>query len=260
MKIMDSKKPLILISNDDGYHSNGIRTLVSFLADFAQVVVCAPEAARSGFSCAFSVVDYLLLKKRHNIPGCEVWSCTGTPVDCVKLALDQIFTGRKPDLILGGINHGDNSSVNNHSSGTMGIAYEGCMKYIPSIAFSSCDYDPNADLSYLRGYVRTIVRKVLAEGLPKGICLNVNFPKTEKFAGLKVCRMGFGSWTNEVVRCSHPRGFDYYWMTGHYRNDEPEAADNDQWALEHGYVSVTPTKIDVTDHELLDKMKTWESL
>ena len=171
MKIMDSKKPLILISNDDGYHSNGIRTLVSFLADFAQVVVCAPEAARSGFSCAFSVVDYLLLKKRHNIPGCEVWSCTGTPVDCVKLALDQIFTGRKPDLILGGINHGDNSSVNNHYSGTMGIAYEGCMKYIPSIAFSSCDYDPNADLSYLRGYVRTIVRKVLAEGLPKGICL-----------------------------------------------------------------------------------------
>ena len=132
---MDSKKPLILISNDDGYHSNGIRTLVSFLSDFAQVVVCAPEAARSGFSCAFSVVDYLLLKKRHNIPGCEVWSCTGTPVDCVKLALDQIFTGRKPDLILGGINHGDNSSVNNHYSGTMGIAYEGCMKYIPSIAF-----------------------------------------------------------------------------------------------------------------------------
>ncbi|WP_449017545.1 5'/3'-nucleotidase SurE [Prevotella sp.] len=257
---MNSKKPLILISNDDGYHSNGIRTLVSFLTDFADIVVCAPEAGRSGFSCAFSVVDYLLLKKRHNIPDCEVWSCTGTPVDCVKLALDQILVDRKPDLILGGINHGDNSSVNNHYSGTMGIAYEGCMKYIPSIAFSSCDYDPNADLSYLRDYVRLIVKKVLADGLPKGICLNVNFPKVEKFAGLKVCRMGWGSWTREVEVCKHPRGFDYYWMTGYYRNDESDATDNDQWALEHGYVTITPSKIDVTDYEVLDKMKSWESL
>ena len=200
------------------------------------------------------------MKKRHNIPDCEVWSCTGTPVDCVKLALDQILVDRKPDLILGGINHGDNSSVNNHYSGTMGIAYEGCMKYIPSIAFSSCDYDPNADLSYLRDYVRLIVKKVLADGLPKGVCLNVNFPKVEKFAGLKVCRMGWGSWTREVEPCKHPRGFDYYWMTGHYRNDEPDATDNDQWALAHGYVTVTPSKIDVTDYEVLDKMKSWESL
>ncbi|MBF1582030.1 MAG: 5'/3'-nucleotidase SurE [Prevotella sp.] len=257
---MNSKKPLILISNDDGYHSNGIRTLVSFLTDFADVVVCAPEAGRSGFSRAFSVVDYLLLKRRHNIPDCEVWSCTGTPVDCVKLALDQILVDRKPDLILGGINHGDNSSVNNHYSGTMGIAYEGCMKYIPSIAFSSCDYDPNADLSYLRDYVRLIVKKVLADGLPKGVCLNVNFPKVEKFTGLKVCRMGWGSWIREVEACKHPRGFDYYWMTGHYRNDEPDASDNDQWALAHGYVTVTPSKIDVTDYEVLSKMKSWESL
>ena len=260
VKFMNSKKPLILISNDDGYHSNGIRTLVSFLSDFAEIIVCAPESARSGFSRAFSVVDYLLLKKRHNIPDCEVWSCTGTPIDCVKLALDQILVDRKPDLILGGINHGDNSSVNNHYSGTMGIAYEGCMKYIPSIAFSSCDYDSNADLSYLRDYVRLIVKKVLADGLPKGVCLNVNFPKVEKFVGLKVCRMGWGSWVREVEPCKHPRGFDYYWMTGHYRNDEPDATDNDQWALAHGYVTVTPSKVDVTDYEMLGKMKSWESL
>ena len=217
VKFMNSKRPLILISNDDGYHSNGIRTLVSFLSDFAEIVVCAPEAGRSGFSCAFSVVDYLLLKKRNNIPNCEVWSCSGTPVDCVKLALDRILVDRKPDLILGGINHGDD-------------------------------------------YVRLIVKKVLADGLPKGVCLNVNFPKVEKFAGLKVCRMGWGSWTREVEACKHPRGFDYYWMTGHYRNDEPDATDNDQWALEHGYVTVTPSKIDVTDYEVLDKMKSWESL
>ena len=141
----ENMKPFILISNDDGYHSNGIRTLVSFLSDFADIIVCAPEAARSGFSCAFSAVNYLRLKQRHNIPGTEVWSCTGTPVDCVKIALDQLC-GRRPDMILGGINHGDNSSVNNHYSGTMGVALEGCMKYIPSRAVSGCDCDENAEL------------------------------------------------------------------------------------------------------------------
>lgn len=255
---MDFKRPLILISNDDGYHSNGIKTLVSFLADFAEVVVCAPEAARSGYSCAFSVTDHLLLKRRHNIPDCEVWSCTGTPVDCIKLAIDQLLDGRRPDLILGGINHGDNSSVNNHYSGTMGIAREGCMKFIPSIAFSSCDYNPDSDLTPLRHYVRKIVKKVLAEGLPKGICLNVNFPKTDSFLGLKVCRMGYGSWVKEVVRCAHPRGFDYYWMVGKYLNTEPQKTDTDQWALDHGYVCVTPVTIDVTDYNMLRSMKDWE--
>lgn len=257
---MEQKRPLILISNDDGYHSNGIRTLVGFLSDMADILVCAPESARSGFSCAFSAVDYLRLKRRHNIPDAEVWSCNGTPVDCVKIAWEQLLTERKPDLILGGINHGDNSTVNNHYSGTMGVAMEGCMKYVPSIAFSSCDYDPEADLSYLRDYVRSIVSRVLREGLPKGVCLNVNFPKTDgTFAGLKVCRMGFGRWINETVKCRHPHGFDYYWMTGEYHDDEPGATDNDRWALAHGYVAVTPTMMDVTAYEMLAKMKNWET-
>lgn len=145
----------------------------------------------------------------------------------------------------------------------MGVALEGCMKYIPSIALSSCDYDENADLSYLREPVRMIVRHVLRDGLPKGVCLNVNFPKIdpqkEKFNGLKVCRMGFGSWINEVVKRRHPRGFDYYWMVGEYRDDEPNATDNDQWALKHKYISVTPTRIDVTDFEQIEKMKDWET-
>ncbi len=257
---MNKKRPLILISNDDGYHSNGIRTLVSFLSDLAEIVVCAPEAARSGYSCAFSAVDFLRLKHRSNIPGADVWSCTGTPVDCVKLALDQLLPNRIPNLVIGGINHGDNSTVNNHYSGTMGVAMEGCMKYIPSIAFSSCDYNPDADLSYLRDYVRSIVLRVLEEGLPKGICLNVNFPKVSRFSGLKVCRMGFGSWTNEVVKCRHPHGFDYYWMVGEYRDDEPDAQDNDRWALAHGYVAVTPTLMDVTSYEMIGKMKDWEKM
>jgi 5'-nucleotidase len=187
-----------------------------------------------------------------------VWSCTGTPVDCVKIAFDQFCKERKPDLILGGINHGDNSSVNNHYSGTMGIAKEGCLKGIPSIAFSSCFYNENANLEPLRPYVEQIVSKVLAEGLPKGVCLNVNFPATEAFKGVKVCRMTQGSWINEIVKERHPRGYDYFWVVGKYRNDEPQAEDSDQWALNHGYVAITPTTIDVTAYEFMDTVRDWD--
>src|SRR5574344_2438012 len=166
---MNNYLPLILISNDDGYHANGIKTLASFLKDKAELIVCAPESARSGFSCAFSATTPLRLKRRHNMGDVEVWSGNGTPVDCVKIAISELCDGRIPDLVIGGINHGDNSAVNNHYSGTMGIAMEGCMKYIPSIAFSSCNYDETADLSYLGDYVRTIVFHVIEEGLPKGV-------------------------------------------------------------------------------------------
>lgn len=248
-----------MISNDDGYHSPGIHALVDMVSDLADVLVCAPEAARSGFSCAFSAVDYLRLKRRNDIGTAQVWSCSGTPVDCVKLALDQLCPNRRPDLILGGINHGDNSSVNNHYSGTMGIAMEGCMKYIPSVAFSSCYYNEDANLEPVRPYVVRLVKKVLAEGLPKGVCLNVNFPAEESFRGLKVCRMTYGRWVDEIVTARHPRGYDYYWVVGRYQNDEPENADTDQWALNHGYVAVTPTTMDVTAYEFLSKIKHWDA-
>lgn len=248
-----------MISNDDGYHSPGIHALVDMVSDLADVMVCAPEAARSGFSCAFSAVDYLRLKRRNDIGTAQVWSCSGTPVDCVKLALDQLCPNRRPDLILGGINHGDNSSVNNHYSGTMGIAMEGCMKYIPSVAFSSCYYNEDANLEPVRPYVVRLVKKVLTEGLPKGVCLNVNFPAEESFRGFKVCRMTYGRWVDEIVTARHPRGYDYYWVVGRYQNDEPENTDTDQWALNHGYVAVTPTTMDVTAYEFLSKIKHWEA-
>lgn len=248
-----------MISNDDGYHSPGIHALVDMVSDLADVLVCAPEAARSGFSCAFSAVDYLRLKRRNDIGTAQVWSCSGTPVDCVKLALDQLCPNRRPDLILGGINHGDNSSVNNHYSGTMGIAMEGCMKYIPSVAFSSCYYNEDANLEPVRPYVVRLVKKVLTEGLPKGVCLNVNFPAEESFRGFKVCRMTYGRWVDEIVTARHPRGYDYYWVVGRYQNDEPENADTDQWALNHGYVAVTPTTMDVTAYEFLSKIKHWDA-
>ena len=254
---MNQQRPFILISNDDGYDSNGIRLLVDMVKDMAEVLVCAPDSGRSGFSCAFSATKYLLLNKQDNLGDVEVWSCNGTPVDCVKLAIDQLCNHRMPDLVLGGINHGDNSTVNNHYSGTVGIALEGCLKYIPSIAFSSCFYDVHANLEPLRPYIRAIVSRVLADGLPKGVCLNVNFPASEKFEGVKVCRMTYGRWVNEVVKAHHPRGYDYYWMVGNYQNDEPDAQDTDQWALNHNFVAITPTQIDVTAYEFVDVVKSW---
>ena len=252
---MTRQRPLILISNDDGYQAKGINTLTDMLRDLADIVVCAPDSARSGFSCAFSATTPLRLHQQRKEPGVEVWSSNGTPVDCVKLALSQILPDRTPDMVVGGINHGDNGSVNSHYSGTMGVVMEGAMKYIPSVAFSLCDHSEDADFEPLRPYVRHITEQILRDGLPKGVCLNVNFPKQPQFEGVRLCRMAQGRWVNEIDVCRHARGYDYYWMVGSYTNDEPEADDTDNWALRHGYVAITPTQIDVTAHQHLNGFK-----
>ncbi len=270
-------RPLILISNDDGYEAKGINELVDMVRDMGDVLVCAPDGARSGMSCAFTATAPLTLTLRRKEQGVEVWSCNGTPTDCVKMALAELCP-RKPDLVLGGINHGDNGSVNTHYSGTMGVVLEGCMKYIPSVAYSLCDHDTNADFEPLRPYVRQMTQWVLKNGLQEGVCLNVNFPdptnlpyvgetkdtppiqgETEGvYKGVRVCRMAKGTWNNEVTKCHHPRGYDYWWMVGHYQNDEPEAEDTDNWVLSHGYVAITPTRIDVTAYEAMEKLKELE--
>lgn len=292
---MENKRPLILISNDDGYQAKGLNCLIDMVAHLGDIVVCAPDGPRSGLSCAFSATTPLLLTHhspapaspvsvcRHSVTApspasaVDIWSCNGTPTDCVKMALSQIVD-RQPAIVIGGINHGDNASVNSHYSGTMGVVMEGCMKYIPSVAFSLCDHDPDADFEPLRPYVERYTRYVLEHGLPKGVCLNINFPKLEtttsesslsgpsmpapgvgQYSGVRVCRMAHGSWLNEVTTCHHPRGYDYHWMVGHYRNDEPEAEDTDRWALDHGYVAITPTTFDVTAYEALQSLKTLES-
>ena len=252
---MAEERPLILISNDDGYQAKGINCLVGMLRDMADILVCAPEDARSGFSAAFSATTPLRLVRRHDEEGVRVWSSNGTPVDCVKLALDRILHGVRPAMVVGGINHGDNASVNTHYSGTMGVTLEGCMKYIPSVAFSLCNHDEDADFEPLRPYIRSITARVLRLGLPKGVCLNVNFPDMPEFRGVRLCRMSPGSWINEITTCHHPRGYDYHWMVGHYRNDQPEAEDTDRWALDHGYVAITPTQIDVTAYGHFDALK-----
>jgi 5'-nucleotidase len=246
-----------LISNDDGYQAKGIISLVEMVRDLGDVMVCAPDGPRSGQACAFSAVSPLRLILRKEEEGLQVWSCNGTPVDSVKLALNQFCTDRRPSIIIGGINHGDNGSVNTHYSGTMGVALEGCMKYIPSVAFSLCDYSADADFEPMRTLVRDITRRVIAEGLPKGVCLNVNFPLCVP-KGVRICRMAHGTWYDECVKEHHPRGYDYFWMVGKYRNDEPEAEDTDNWALSHGYVAITPTHIDVTHYAMMEQMRTWE--
>ncbi len=254
---MKDKRPLILISNDDGFQAKGINALVEMVADMGDVLVCAPDAARSGYACAFSAVTPLRMQLRKKEGNVEVWSCNGTPVDCVKLALHEFCQERMPDIVIGGINHGDNASVNTHYSGTMGVTLEGCMKYIPSVAFSICDYSENPDFQPLRPLIRQIVSKVLQQGLPRGVCLNVNFP-LGPFKGVRVCRMAYGTWYDECVKEHHPRGYDYYWMVGSYRNDEPQADDTDNWALTNGYVAITPTRIDVTAYEAIEKLKDWK--
>ena len=267
---MENKRPLILISNDDGYHAKGFNELIRMVKDYGDVLACAPESARSGFACAFSATTPLMLSHRRQMEGVDVWSCNGTPVDCVKMALAELCD-RRPSIVIGGINHGDNASVNTHYSGTMGVVLEGCMKYIPSVAFSLCDQSKDADFQPLEPYIRRITQQVLNNGLPQGVCLNVNFPSPSTnnpstlhlppstntpstFKGVKVCRMSKGTWGNEVTRCHHPRGYDYWWMVGSYHNDEPDATDTDRWALDHGYIAITPTQIDVTAYEAFEKL------
>lgn len=251
--IMENSRPLILISNDDGYQAKGINELIRMVRGFGDIIVCAPEGHRSGQSRAFSMTA-LTMKKISEEPGITIYSCSGTPVDCVKMAYHQVCP-RKPDLVLGGVNHGDNASTNSHYSGTVGIVIEGAMKFIPSIAFSLCDYRPDADFEPMTEIVQSLVQKVLKNGLPEYTCLNVNFPLTDDVKGVKLCRMAHGHWRKEVEKRVHPSGaMNYYWMTGFYQNDEPEAEDTDAWALANGYVSITPLTVDSTDFNALREM------
>lgn len=254
---MKKDRPLILISNDDGFRAKGINSLIEMLRPIGNLIVCAPEGARSGYSCAFSATSPLFLKKVREEDGLQVWLCSGTPIDCVKLALSELCGDRKPDLVVSGINHGDNASVNSRYSGTMGAVFEGAMKRIPSVAFSLCRYEEDADFSPMATVVKNVVQKVLQEGLLDGVCLNVNCPGTPSYKGIKICRMANGDWENEVVRSRHARGFDYYWLVGEYHNYEPEAEDTDRWALDHGYVAITPSQVDITNYETIGIMKSW---
>ena len=249
------KRPLILVSNDDGVQAKGLNELIHMLKPLGDVIAMAPSEPRSGAACSLTVslpVKYGLV---HNEDGLLVFKCSGTPVDCVKLASDSVLDTR-PDIIISGINHGDNSAVNVHYSGTMGVALEGCMKGIPSIGFSLCNHNPDADFTPASPYVRRITEEVLQRGLPAGVCLNVNFPDTPFYKGIRICRQTKGVWKREWMKRSHPNGGDYYWLTGEFvEHDEEE--DSDHWALNHDYVAITPTLIDMTAYGMMEEMKHW---
>ncbi|SHE62044.1 5'-nucleotidase /3'-nucleotidase /exopolyphosphatase [Bacteroides faecichinchillae] len=253
---MENKRPLILVSNDDGIMAKGISELVKFLRTLGEIVVMAPDAPRSGSASALTVtqpVHYKLVKQEV---GVTVYKCSGTPTDCIKLAWNTVLD-RKPDLVVGGINHGDNSATNVHYSGTMGVVIEGCLNGVPSIGFSLCNHDMGADFEAAGPYIRKIAAMVLEKGLPPLTCLNVNFPDTPDIKGIKVCEQAKGCWTNEWEVCPRQNDRNYFWLTGEFADHEPENEKNDHWALANGYVAITPTKVDLTAYDFIDELNQW---
>ena len=247
------KKPLILVVNDDGISAKGIRNLIRIVNDFGNIVVVAPDSPQSGKGHAITIEETIRCEKVVIDDGPQSeYACSGTPVDCVKLALNKILD-RKPDLCVSGINHGSNSSINVIYSGTMSAAVEGALEEIPSIGFSLLDSDPNADFSEADPYIRTVIQQVLKHGLDSGVCLNVNIPKSirgKEIQGLKVCRQANANWVEEFEDRIDPKGKTYYWLTGKFVNYD-KGNDTDEWALANHYISVVPVQFDVTAHHSL---------
>ncbi len=254
---MNPDRPLILLTNDDGIRAKGINDLLAMLMPLGEVIVVAPESGRSGAGCSITSDCPVTVKEVRRAPGLALYQCSGSPADCVKLALEQVAP-RRPDVLVSGINHGDNASVSVFYSGTMGAVLEGCMKGLPAVGFSLRTSNPAADFSACKPYVQRIVQRMLDEGLPSGVCLNVNFPEGMELQGLRVCRMARGNWSSEWMPAAHPKGERCYWLTGAFGNLEPEAEDTDMWALDHGFVSMVPTQVDVTALMQVQKMKNWE--
>ena len=254
-----TSRPLILVTNDDGITAPGIRNLVESIADLGDVVVVAPDSHQSGMGHAITISNILRMSPHDfGMAGVEAYTTSGTPVDCVKLAIYKILK-RKPDVLVSGINHGSNASINVIYSGTMSAAVEGALEGIPSVGFSLCDFAEYADFRASRNVARTVTKEVLAHGTPKGTCLNVNIPKVapEDLKGMKVCRQGAGHWADSFEERQAPGGRTYYWMTGNF-NDVDKGEDTDEWALKNGYVSVVPVQYDLTAHHAMTELNEWE--
>ena len=253
-------KPLILVTNDDGISAPGIRKLIGLMRQLGEVVVVAPEGPQSAMGHAITIKYPLVYKEIEISDDYKEYSLNGTPVDCVKFGLHRLLE-RKPDLVVSGINHGSNASINIIYSGTMGAALEGAMGGIPSIGFSILDYSHNADFSLSEAYILKIASQVLNEGLEEGIALNVNFPMTKKdtpYVGLRICRQSKAYWKEDFAERTDPRnGRPYFWLTGTFTINENDET-TDEWALEHYYVSVVPVQFDFTAYQQINKLKNWE--
>ncbi|WP_394974812.1 5'/3'-nucleotidase SurE [uncultured Croceitalea sp.] len=254
------KKPLILVTNDDGITAPGLRALVGFMSQIGEVVVVAPDSPQSGMGHAITIDNTLYSKKvkintKKDAP--IEYSCSGTPADCVKLGLQEILE-KRPDIVVSGINHGSNSSINVIYSGTMSAAIEAGIEGIPAIGFSLCDYSWNADFTGTKEVVTKIVLGALKNGIPKGTVLNVNIPKShsDNPKGIKVCRQAKANWKEKFDKRSSPSGKEYYWLTGEFELLD-EGKDTDVHALENGFVSVVPTQFDLTAHHVIKHINNW---
>ncbi|MDX1270998.1 5'/3'-nucleotidase SurE [Bizionia paragorgiae] len=253
-----SNRPLILVTNDDGITAPGVIALVNIMKPLGDVVVVAPDSPQSGMGHAITLDSTLHIEK-INIAGqdYEAYSCSGTPADCVKIAVNEILY-RKPDLCVSGINHGSNSSINVIYSGTMSAAIEAGIEGIPAIGFSLLDTSWNADFKASEAYIRSIAKNVLDNGLTEGVVLNVNIPKIAKedIKGVKICRQAKANWKEVFDKRKTPQGKDYYWLTGTFVNYD-KGEDTDEWALKNNYISLVPVHFDLTAHHSIQKLNTW---
>lgn len=254
-----SDQPLILITNDDGIFAPGIRTLVEEIKSFGRVLVVAPDKPQSAMGHAITIHSFLRLHTVDFFSGVEAWSCNGTPVDCVKLAIYKLLDGKRPDLLVSGINHGSNISINVLYSGTMSAAVEGAMEGVPSIGFSLMDHSIEADFDQMRPVVRNVVANALKHGVAEGSCLNVNVPKNEglPLKGIRICRQAKANWEDEFETRLDPTGREYYWLKGEFRSED-HGEDTDVWAVNNGYVSVVPVQYDMTAHHAIAPLNTWD--
>ena len=251
-------KPLILVTNDDGITAPGLRSLIKVMNEIGEVVVVAPDSPQSGMGHAITINSTLYCDKIKVTDGPQVeYSCSGTPADCVKLAINELLD-KKPDLCVSGINHGSNSSINVIYSGTMSAAIEAGIEGVPAIGFSLLDFKWNADFKPLKEYIKKISLEALKKGIPKDVVLNVNFPllKNGKIKGMKICRQARAYWVEEFDKRTNPMGREYYWLTGTFINED-KGEDTDEWALNKGYISIVPTQFDLTAHHSLQQLNTW---
>jgi len=259
------KKPLILVSNDDGIAAKGIRALVEMMQELGDVVVVAPDSPQSGMGHAVTIGNTLRLFETdifQIFSGVKAFKCSGTPADCIKISKRFALNGRKPDLVVSGINHGANTSISVLYSGTMSAAIEAAMEGLPAIGFSLCDYNPEADFSHTRKFIIDICRQVLKTGLPKGVALNVNLPakSDQPIKGIKVCRQAKAKWEEEFDERTDPNGLRYFWLTGSFVNHD-KGEDHDEWAIANNYVSVVPCQFDLTAHHAISLLNAeWEVL
>ncbi len=253
-------RPLILVTNDDGITAKGIRTLIDVMLTIGEVIVVAPDRPQSAMGHAITINDTLYCDPvvMDENASHQEYSCSGTPVDCVKLATQQILD-RKPDICVSGINHGSNSSINVIYSGTMSAAVEAGVEGIPAIGFSLLDYSPNANFEHCIPFVKNITKMVLKNGLPKGIVLNVNIPKLSfsEIKGTKICRQAKAMWVEDFQKRTNPQGRDYYWLTGEFVNQD-KGEDTDEWALDNGYVTIVPVQFDLTAHHFMQVLNSWD--